>query len=146
MPHDKEPRDKVVQIYFTHILFCLYIIVLKSTYCTHSTHCNTLQHTAIHCNTMQHDATQRNTTQHNATRSKAVWIYTVLTLLSITQTQHTATYCNTMRRTAAYCNTTHCNILQHTATYCNIRQHIAERTHSTRWHGTPHDSVVETHI
>ena len=55
-----------------------------------TTHCNTLQHSAMHCNTLQHSATHCNTLQH------------------------TATYCNTLQHSA-----THYNTLQHTTTHCN---------------------------
>ena len=34
---------------------------------THTTHCNTLQHTATHCNTLQHTSTQCITPQHATT-------------------------------------------------------------------------------
>jgi len=79
---------------------------LTHTYAAiYTTHCNTLQHTAIHCNTLQHTAAHRNTLQHIATHI-CRYMYNTL--------QHTATHCNKLQHTA-----THCNTLQHTATHCN---------------------------
>ena len=83
---------------------CIHDLSCQARHIT--THCNTLQQTAIDCNTLQHAATQCNRLQHTATHCNTL--------------QHTAIDCNTLQHTA-----THCSTLQHAATRCNTLQHAA---------------------
>ena len=82
----------------------------EHSFLTHSTDCNTLQHTATYCKTLQH--TLMTKLLVCLQRDEGVEGFLCL--------QHVATYCNTLQHT-----TTRCNTPQHTATHCNTRLHMS---------------------
>jgi len=106
-----------------HITLRIYLVFLVCQIV--STHCNTLQHTAIHCNTLQYTATHCNTLQYTATHCNTLRIY-----LAFLVCQIVSTHCNTLQYTATHFNTlqhtaTHCSTLQHTATHCGFTLHFS---------------------
>ena len=100
---------------------------------THSTHCYTLQHTAVHCNTLQHAATRFNTLQRTAAHYSTFQQWSSKPHECPLECTHGVnvsggtTHCNTLQHTVAHCNTLHytCSTLQHTTTQCNTLQHTA---------------------
>ena len=115
----------------------------------HTTHCNTLQHTATHCNTLRHTATLTKAVESDSMLEPPLQ-HKHCNALQRTAThwntlQHIAPHCNAcnaLQRTAPHCDNhersrirlhaqtsfekkRHCNTLQHAATRCNTLQHIA---------------------
>ena len=121
-----------------HTCMCRYIearaheIVGANTYefrtsrtFSHSTYCNTLQHTATHCNTLQHTATHCNTLHHTATHCNTL--------------QHTATHLIRSReRTRLSARSTHkirLEITRHLKRARKIRDHRRDRHRYSQTHG-----------
>ena len=77
------------------------VLQVNTSWAPHTTHCNTLQHTATHCNTLQGTILRHTTTHCN-------------------NLQHTATNCSTLQHIA-----THHNTLQYTANHCKALQQVS---------------------
>ena len=107
---------------------------------THSTHCNTLQHTETHCNTLQHTASHYNTLQHAATAQKLMHDTALCSMFDVTYSSvarcYIATHCNTLQHAAtlqlcSMCDVTYSSVARcKTATHCNTLQHTATVQHT----------------